>query len=69
MKEKLEDFIYDVLDFLINNKWAFALFFFTICFLISFFFLYPINASLAYGFMGGATITTIYRFSKPNNNE
>jgi 4-hydroxybenzoate polyprenyltransferase len=69
MKEKLEDFIYDVLDFLINNKWAFALFFFIICFIISFFFLYPINSSLAVGFMGGAVLTTIYKLLKSKDNE
>jgi 4-hydroxybenzoate polyprenyltransferase len=69
MKEKLENFIYDVLDFLINNKWAFALFFLFSCALISLFFLYPINPSLGGGFMGGAVLTTIYKFSKSKDNE
>ena len=64
MKQKLEDFVYDILDFIFNNKWAFALLFIGICILISVSFLYPINPSLAYGLMGGAVLTTIYKFLK-----
>ncbi len=64
MKEKLEDILYNVLDFIINNRWAFAALFLLICVFISYFILYPINPSLAGGFMGGAVLTTIYRFSK-----
>jgi len=52
-----------------NNKWAFALLFIVICILISVSFLYPINPSLAYGFVGGAVLTTIYKFLKNNPNE
>lgn len=69
MKHKLEDFVYDILQLLINNKWAFALLFIVICILISVSFLYPINPSLAYGFMGGAVLTTIYKFLKMKDNE
>ncbi len=64
MKEKFEELIYEVLDFLINNKLVSALFFFTICSLISFFILYPINKSLAIGFISGASLTTIYKLLK-----
>jgi len=64
MKEKFEELIYEVLDFLINNKWVSALLFFTICSLISFFILYPINKSLAIGFISGASLTTIYKLLK-----
>jgi hypothetical protein len=66
MKQKLEDFFYDILDFIFNNKLASALFFLFSCTLISFFFLYPINTSLGNGFMGGAVLTTIYKFLKNN---
>jgi hypothetical protein len=69
MKEKIEDFIYDVLDFIINNKWAFAALFLLIMTFIAYFVLYPINNQLAIGFEGGAIITTIYRFSKNTDNE
>jgi 4-hydroxybenzoate polyprenyltransferase len=69
MKQKIEDFVYDILQLLINNKWAFALLFIIICTLISVSFLYPINPSLAYGFMGGAVLTTIYKFLKMKDNE
>jgi 4-hydroxybenzoate polyprenyltransferase len=69
MKQKFEDFVYDLLHFLMNNKWAFALLFIVICILISVSFLYPINPSLAYGFMGGAVLTTIYKFLKMKENE
>ena len=69
MKQKLEDFVYDILQLLINNKWAFALLFIVICILISVYFLYPINPSLAYGFMGGAVLTAIYKFLKMKDNE
>ena len=69
MKQKFEDFVYDLLQLLINNKWAFALLFIVICILISVSFLYPINPSLAYGFVGGAVLTTIYKFLKNNPNE
>ena len=64
MKQKLEDFVYDILDFIFNNKWAFALLFIGICILISVSFLYPINPSLAYGLMGAAVFTTINKFLK-----
>jgi 4-hydroxybenzoate polyprenyltransferase len=66
MKQKLEDFVYDILDFIFNNKWASALLFIIICTLISVYLLYPINTSLAGGFMGGAVLTTIYKFLKNN---
>jgi 4-hydroxybenzoate polyprenyltransferase len=69
MKQKFEDFVYDLLHFLINNKWAFALLFIVICILISVSFLYPINTSLGNGFIGGAILTTIYKFLKNNSNE
>jgi len=69
MKEKLEDFIYDVLDHIINNKLAFAALFLLIMTFIAYFILYPINSQLAIGFEGAAIITTIYRFSKPNDHE
>jgi hypothetical protein len=69
MKDKLEDFIYDVLDLIINNKWAFAALFLLIMTFIAYFVLYPINSQLAIGFEGAAIITTIYRFSKPNKHE
>ena len=69
MKQKFEDLVYDLLQLLINNKWAFALLFIVICILISVSFLYPINPSLAYGFMGGAVLTTIYKFLKMKDNE
>ena len=69
MKQKLEDFVYDILDFIFNNKWAFALLFIGICILISVSFLYPINPSLAYGLMGAAVFTTINKFLKDNSNE
>ena len=64
MKQKFEDLVYNVLDFIFNNKWAFALLFIIICTLISVYLLYPINTSLAGGFMGGAVLTTIYKFLK-----
>jgi 4-hydroxybenzoate polyprenyltransferase len=64
MKQKLEDLFYDILDFIFNNKWVSALFFFAICSLISFFILYPINKSLAIGFISGASLTTIYKILK-----
>lgn len=64
MKQKIEDFVYNILDFIFNNKWASALLFIIICTLISVYLLYPINISLAYGFMGGAVLTTIYKFLK-----
>ena len=64
MKEKLEDILYNLLDFIINNRWAFAALFLLICAFISYFILYPINPSLAVGFLGGAVLTTIYKFSK-----
>lgn len=69
MKEKFEDFLYNVFDFLMNNKWAFALFYLILASSVSFFILYPINKALASGFMGGAVITLIYNFTKTNNNE
>jgi hypothetical protein len=69
MKQKLEDFVYNILDFIFNNKLASALFFLFSCALISFFLLYPINPSLGGGFMGGAVLTTIYKFSKSKDNE
>jgi hypothetical protein len=69
MKEKFENFVYDVLDFLINNKWAFAALFLLICAFIGYFILYPINPSLAVGFTGGAVLTTIYKFTKSKDNE
>jgi hypothetical protein len=69
MKQKLEDFVYDILDFIFNNKWASALFFLFSCTLISFFLLYPINPSLGGPFMGGAILTTIYKFLKSKDNE
>ncbi len=69
MKEKLEDFIYDVLDLIINNKLAFAALFLLIMTFIAYFILYPINKQLAIGFEAATIITTIYRFSKPNNHE
>ena len=64
MKEKLLDIIYDVCNFLINSKWAFAIFFLLICGLIAYFILYPLNPSVAIGFTSGAIGTTIYRFLK-----
>ena len=64
MKQKFEDLVYNVLDFIFNNKWAFALLFIGICILISVSFLYPINPSLAYGLMGAAVFTTINKFLK-----
>jgi hypothetical protein len=64
MKEKLEDILYNLLDFIINNRWAFAALFLLISVFICYFILYPIHPSLAVGFMSGAVITTIYRFSK-----
>ena len=64
MKQKFEDLVYNVLDFIFNNKWASALLFIIICTLISVYLLYPINTSLAGGFMGGAVLTTIYKFLK-----
>jgi hypothetical protein len=69
MKQKLEDFVYNILDFLLNNKLASALLFIIICTLISVYLLYPINTSLAGGFMGGAVLTTIYKFLKNKDNE
>ena len=64
MKQKFEDLVYNILDFIFNNKWAFALLFIGICILISVSFLYPINPSLAYGLMGAAVFTTINKFLK-----
>lgn len=64
MKEKLLDIIYDICDFLINNKWAFMLFFLLICSFIAYYILYPINISLAIGFSSGAIGTSIYRMLK-----
>lgn len=64
MKQKFEDLVYNVLDFIFNNKWASAILFIIICTLISVYLLYPINTSLANGFMGGAVLTTIYKFLK-----
>jgi len=69
MKQKIKDFVYDILDFIFNNKWASALLFIIICTLISVYLLYPINTSLGNGFMGGAILTTIYKFLKNNSNE
>lgn len=69
MKEKFEDFLYNVFDFLMNNKWAFALFYLILASSVSFFILYPINKAIASGFMGGAVITLIYNFSKSKDNE
>lgn len=64
MKQKFEDLVYNVLDFIFNNKWASAILFIIICTLISVYLLYPINTSLANRFMGGAVLTTIYKFLK-----
>ena len=64
MKQKFEDLVYNVLDFIFNNKWASALLFIIICTLISVYLLYPINTSLGNGFMSGAVLTTIYKFLK-----
>ena len=64
MKEKLEDTLYNLLDFIINNRWAFAALFLLICVFIGYFILYPINPSLAGGFIGAAMLTTIRKISK-----
>ena len=68
MKQKLEDLLYNVLDFLINNRWASIMLFLWICALISYFILYPINRQLAIGFLSGAILTSIYRYYKKDEN-
>ena len=69
MKQKIKDLVYNLSYFFLNNKWAFGILFIIIAILISVSFLYPINPSLAYGFVGGAVLTTIYKFLKNNPNE
>jgi len=64
MKQKIKDLVYNLSYFFLNNKWASAILFIIICTLISVYLLYPINTSLAGGFMGGAVLTTIYKFLK-----
>lgn len=66
MKHKLKDFVYDILDFIFNNKLASTLLFIIICTLISIYLLYPINTSLGNGFMGAGVLTTIRQFLKNN---
>lgn len=69
MKEKIEDIIYNVLDFLINNRWASALTFVLSMGFIAYFILYPINKQIAFGFVGGAIGTLFYSFIKTKDNE
>ena len=43
MKEKILDLAYDVLDFIINNKWAFGILFLSVMGLVSYYVLLPID--------------------------
>ena len=69
MKEKILDLAYDVLDLIINNKWAFGILFLSVMGLVSYYVLLPIDKSLAMGFLGATIFTSIYRLTKPNDYE
>jgi hypothetical protein len=64
MKHKLEDFVYDILYFFINNSTLHAILLIIISILISVYLLFPINPSLAYGFTSAVVLTSIYKFLK-----
>jgi len=69
MIQKIKDLVYNIIYFFLHNKWAFGILIIIISILISVFFLYPINPSLAYGFTSGVVLSSIYKFLKFNSNE
>ena len=69
MIEKLEELLYNVLYFIFNSKLGYAIFYISLSLFIVYFILLRIHKTLAIGYIGGATITLIYKLTKKDNHD